>query len=106
MPHFVKTAMIISRTINNMPLFCPFVKCKKFFTLFLYKSADNKKCYTNFVGKVINKVVTLLVFYDKVCYEVSWSGVKTLYSDASDTDIDIMSHILQTYGYKTYGYHY
>ena len=73
MPHFAKTVMIISSTSNSMPLFCPFVKWKKFLTLFLYKSADNKKCYTNFAGKVINKVVTLLVFYDKVCYEASGS---------------------------------
>ena len=105
MPHFAKTVMIISSTSNSMPLFCPFVKWKKFLTLFLYKSADNKKCYTNFAGKVINKVVTLLVFYDKVCYEVSGSPDKTIYIDAPDTDIDIMSHFLQTYWHQTYGYH-
>ena len=48
MPHFAKTVMIISSTSNSMPLFCPFVKWKKFLTLFFYKIADNRKCYTNF----------------------------------------------------------
>ena len=56
MPHFAKTVMIISSTSNSMPLFCPFVKWKKFLTLFFYKKANDKKCCTIFVAYYVAKL--------------------------------------------------